>query len=39
MTNDDTLQHIKDVEMLILKDFISICDEHNIDFTDLKSEL
>ena len=32
MTNDDTLQHIKDVEMLILKDFISICDEHNIDY-------
>lgn len=32
MGNDDTLQHIKDVELLILKDFIDICDENNIDY-------
>lgn len=32
MGNEDTLQHIKDVELLILKDFIDICDENNIDY-------
>ena len=30
--NGDTLQHIKDVELLILKDFIEICDEHDLDY-------
>ncbi len=32
MNTEDTLQHIKDVELLILKDFICICDENNIDY-------
>lgn len=32
MSNDETLQHIKDVEMLILKDFIDICDKNNLDY-------
>ena len=32
MSDDETLQHIKDVELLILKDFIDICDENNIDY-------
>ena len=32
MSDEDTLQHIKDVELLILKDFIEICDENNIDY-------
>ena len=30
--NEETLQHIKDVELLILKDFIDICDENNLDY-------
>lgn len=32
MSDEDTLQHIKDVELLILKDFIKICDENNLDY-------
>lgn len=32
MVDEDTLQHIKDVELLILKDFIEICDENNLDY-------
>lgn len=32
MSDDNTLQHIKDVELLILKDFIKICDENNLDY-------
>ena len=32
MSDEDTLQHIKDVELLILKDFIDICDENNLDY-------
>lgn len=32
MNTEDTLQHIKDVELLILNDFINICDENNIDY-------
>lgn len=32
MGGEDTLQHIKDVELLILKDFIEICDENNLDY-------
>lgn len=32
MGEQETLQHIKDVELLILKDFIDICDENNIDY-------
>ena len=32
MDNEDTLQHIKNVELLILKDFIDICDENNIEY-------
>ena len=32
MGDAETLQHIKDVELLILKDFIDICDENNIDY-------
>ena len=32
MSEEDTLQHIKDVELLILKDFIEICDENNIGY-------
>ncbi|SEL01590.1 lipopolysaccharide cholinephosphotransferase [Methanobrevibacter gottschalkii] len=31
-SNDEMLQHIKDVELLILKDFIKICDENNLDY-------
>ena len=30
--NDEMLQHIQDVELLILKDFIDICDENNLDY-------
>ena len=30
--SDELLQHIKDVELLILKDFIGICDENDIDY-------
>lgn len=30
--NDDTLQHIKEVELLILRDFIDICDENDLDY-------
>lgn len=30
--NDEVLQHIQDVELLILKDFIEICDENNLDY-------
>ena len=26
-TEDETLNHLKNVELLILKDFIDICDE------------
>ncbi len=32
MSGKEILQHIKDVELLILKDFIDICDENNIDY-------
>lgn len=32
MGDEDTLQHIKDVELLILKDFIDICEENNLDY-------
>lgn len=32
MSDDETLKHIQDVELLILKDFIDICDENNIDY-------
>ncbi|WP_406536800.1 phosphorylcholine transferase LicD [Methanobrevibacter sp.] len=32
MSDGDTLQHIKDVELLILKDFIDICDENALDY-------
>lgn len=32
MGDEETLQHIKDVELLILKDFIKICDENNLDY-------
>ena len=32
MDGEDTLQHIKDVELLILKDFIEICDENDLDY-------
>lgn len=32
MSDAETLQHIKDVELLILKDFIDICDENNLDY-------
>lgn len=31
-TEDETLNHLKNVELLILKDFIDICDENNIDY-------
>lgn len=30
--NEETLQHIKDVELMILKDFTEICDENNIEY-------
>ncbi|WP_407453036.1 phosphorylcholine transferase LicD [Methanobrevibacter sp.] len=30
--NEEILQHIKDVELMILKDFIDICDENNLDY-------
>ena len=29
---DDTLKHIQDVELMILKDLIEICDEHDIEY-------
>ena len=32
MSDEDTLQHIKDVELMILKDFARICDENNIEY-------
>lgn len=32
MSDAETLQHIKDVELLILKDFIEICEENNLDY-------
>ena len=32
MSDDETLKHIQDVELLILKDFIEICDENNIEY-------
>lgn len=32
MNDDETLQHIKDVELMILKDFIALCDENNLDY-------
>ena len=32
MSEKEILQHIKDVELLILKDFIDICDENKIDY-------
>ena len=32
MSDEETLQHIKDVELLILKDFIEICDENDLDY-------
>lgn len=31
-TNDELLNHIKDVELLILKDFIEICDRNNLEY-------
>ncbi len=30
--DDETLKHIHDVELMILKDFIKFCDENNIDY-------
>lgn len=32
MSDNDTLKHIQDVELMILKDFIKICDENNIEY-------
>lgn len=32
MSEEETLQHIKDVELLILKDFIDICDKNYLDY-------
>jgi phosphorylcholine metabolism protein LicD len=34
MTNQDeeTLNHIKEIEYMILKDFIEICDNNNIEY-------
>lgn len=32
MGDEDTLQHIKDVELMILEDFSKICDENNIEY-------
>lgn len=32
MNDEDTLQHIKDVELMILKDFAKICEDNNIDY-------
>ena len=31
-TDDETLNHIKKIELMILKDFIKICDEHDIEY-------
>ena len=30
--DDDVLKHIQDVELMILKDFIKICEENNLDY-------
>lgn len=32
MGDEGTIQHIKDVELMILKDFAQICDENNIEY-------
>ena len=32
MADEDVLQHIKDVELMILKDFAKICDENDIEY-------
>lgn len=32
MGDDSTLQHIQNVELMILKDFIDICDENQLDY-------
>ncbi len=32
MSDEDTLQHIKDVELMILRDFTKICDENDIEY-------
>ena len=32
MADDSTLQHIQNVELMILKDFIDICDENQIEY-------
>ncbi len=31
-SNDEILDHIKNVELMILEDFIKICDEHDIEY-------
>lgn len=31
-TDDETLEHIKSVELMILKDFIRICDDNDIEY-------
>lgn len=31
-SDDETISHIKDVELMILKDFARICDENNIEY-------
>ena len=31
-TDDETINHIKEVELMILKDFVNICEDNNIEY-------